>query len=352
MRELADQGGRVIWSAVPPLLDLEGRNCRADWEDLFAVDWTPQPNLGWIVPGKQVEFEGDLEGIPPQPILTHFLVDRVYTVRPRNGAAVVARVMNKAVGVTHRTAAGGSLTYLGFRPRDDQSRSLGYDARWWFDILDRLGAYPATGAFNGINDNTETLSRTGPFLCCRFPNGAVSVAPHLRTYEENWPGGFGRKRDRDAEVMREHPPPSPEIRLDGFHVNGHTVTYFGHGPVTFRVDDAGSLVGFAGHQCREITVDNRTWVMADRRLNTLVWAPLPAECRVEHGAVMLLQMHAPGNCELRIPDVGLPPKVAVFAQGRKPGSRGPRLDSERRDGALVIRTPPAGTRGIVFVVPE
>jgi len=352
MRELADQGGRVIWSSVPPLLDFEGRNCRDAWQDLFGVDRPPEPDYGRIAPGKYVEFEGPLAGIPPQPILTHFLVDRIYPVRPRKDAVVVARVKGDVVGVSRRTPSGGSLTFLGFRPRDDQSQSLGYDARWWFDILQRLGTYPPTGVFPDFNDNTEVLSRTGQFLCCRFPNGAISIAPHLRTYEENWPGGFARKKEQDERILRKHPPPSPEIRLDQFRVNGRVVTYFGHGPVTFRVDDAGNLVGFAGHQCRDITVDGRTWTMADRRVNSLAWAPLAEECRVEGGAVMVLYAHAPAGCELRIPAIGLPPNVAVFAQGPKPGSRGARIPCELRNGALVLHAPHGGLRGVLFVVPE
>lgn len=353
MRDLAGQGGRVVWTATPPLLDFEGKKCLNQWEDLFGADWTPTPNMGEMAPGRRVEFEGRLAGMAPQTILTHLLVDRVYPVAPRADTAIAARVKGKVVGVHRATPAGGSLTFLGFRPRDDQAQSLGYDARWWFDTLDRLGAYPSSGAFKDASDNTEVLSRTGPFLCCRFPNGAISIASHLRTYEENWPGGFGRKRDQDARIMKKYPPPSPEIRLDNLHINGHTVTYFGHGPVTFRVDDRSDLVGFAGHQCRDITVDGRTWSMANRRLNTLAWAPMPDECRVAGGAVLYLQVHAPGNCELRIPTVGLPTKVAVFAQGAKPGSRGTQVASVRReDNALVIPTPKNGLRGTFFVTPK
>ncbi len=66
---------------------------------------------------------------------------------------------------------------------------------------------------------------------------------------------------------------------------------------------------------------------------------------------MIMLVHAPGDCVLRIPGPGLPARVAVFAQGRTPGSRGNRFNADRQGGALVSRTPP-GLRGIPFVVPE
>ncbi|MBN2449346.1 MAG: hypothetical protein JXR77_03090, partial [Lentisphaeria bacterium] len=249
MRDLAEAGGRVIWSATPPLLAADGSHCLDEWRELFGVDVTPAADMGWLVPGRLVAFEGALGGIPPMPILTDLLPDRVYAVAPRPGTEVLARVQGKVAGALRLTPAGGRFCFLGFRPRDDQSQSLGYDARWWFDILDALGAYPATGRFEGVNDNAEVLSRTGPWLCCRFPNGAVSVARHLHTYAESWPGGFGRKEDADRRILEANPPPPREIRLDGLRIAGHTVTYDGHGPLTFRVGPGGSLVGFAGHQC-------------------------------------------------------------------------------------------------------
>jgi hypothetical protein len=264
---------------------------------------------------------------------------------------VAARVQRKVVGTHRTTPAGGSLTFLGFRPRDDQSQSLGYDARWWFDILSRLGAYPPTGTLTGVNDNTEVLSRAGEFLCCRFPNGAVSLAPHLRTYEESWSGGFGRKPEDDRRIVEQNPPPPSEIRLKDLKVWGHTVTYDGHGPVTFRLNAAGDLIGFAGHQCQEITVDGRTWKMADRRMNTLSWAPVPQECRVQGGAVLALRLTVDAPCEVRVPAAGLPDNVEAVLQGAKLGSRGQAVESRRDGDALVISMPAYNEGGMVYVVP-
>jgi len=350
MRELTDQGGRVVWSSTPPLLDWEGDNCLAEWQDLFGVDYAATTAPGWIAPGRRATFEGALAGVEPQTILTDLLVDHVYAVAPRAGVSVVARVAKKSAGTQRTTPRGGSLTFLGFRPRDDQSQSLGYDERTWFDVLSKLGVYPPTGKFADVNDNTEVLSRTGDYLCCRFPNGAISIAPHLRTYEENWPGGFGRRKEEDKRALAENPPPPREIKLTDFKAGGHTVTYDGHGPVTFRVNGAGELIGFSGHQCSEITVDGRTWKMADHRMNTVSWAPVPPECRVDRGAVAALRLTTDAPCEIRVPAAGLPDKVEAVLQGAQLGSRGQAVESRRDGDALLIKMPPYHEGGMVFVV--
>jgi len=350
MRELADQGGRIVWSGPPPVVAWDGRPLLADWSSAFGVTYDAGPWMGRPLPGRIVEFEGDLSGVTSQTILTDLLVDRVYPVRQAEGSEVVARVQGRIVGTERTTAAGGSLTFLGFRPRDDQSRSLGYDERTLSEVLYALGAYPPTGAFPDTNDNTEVLSRTGEYLTCRFPNGAVSVAPHLRLYEETWPGGFGRRPEDDKRLIEENPPPSPVIDLKGFHVNGHTVDYWGHGVVTFRIDAGGNLIAFAGHQAESITVDGHTWGMGDTRWNTAFWARVPEERRVPGGAVAMGRFD--GSGEARIPAVGLPESVQVYAEGPKPGSRGDLVPSRRDGDALVITIGPGASGRWLYITPQ
>ena len=84
---------------------------------------------------------------------------------------------------THRaTARNGSATFLGFRPRDDQSASLGAEVRTWFEILLALGAYPGSGASRARNDNPSVVSRTTPLRGVPVsqrhhqPRGALSHA--------------------------------------------------------------------------------------------------------------------------------------------------------------------------------
>jgi len=348
MAEFAAAGGRLVWSGPPPVVTLEGTDALARWEEIFGLDYTPGLEEGYVVPGKRVEFRGRLDGVPPQTILTDFLVDRVYPVVPHEGTEPVASVRGRIVG-THRPVAGsGSATFLGYRPRDDQSRSLGYDVRNWFDVLARLGAYPGTA--DGMADNTEYLSRTGDVLCCRFPNGAVAFAPHLREYEEGWPGGFARDKEADRAYLEERPPPSEILELDGLRVNGHTVDYRGHGAMTFRVDAEGDLVAFAGAGSTRITIDGRTFEFADVELPQVAWAPVIKSRRVEGGAV--LQAFAHGPATLRIPAKALPGNVVVVAEGPTPGSRGDVVPARVEEDILIVEVPPQAARRWLYVVPE
>lgn len=342
IRQLAEGGGRVIWAGPPPVLSREGVPILTEWMNLFGVDYAPGLDEGRIASGSAVEFEGLLAGIEPQMILTHFLVDHIYPVTPREGVQSVARMRNQTVG-TYKTAPhGGSLTFLGFRPRDDQSRSLGHEVRTWFDILLALGAYPATGRFAGINDNTEYLSRTSSFFACRFPNGAVAIAPHLKDVEENWDGGFARNEERDRRYLEQNPLPSDEIHLADFKINGHAVSYKGRHAMAFRVDASGNLIAFAGHDCAGITIDGRAFVFADSPVSLVSFAPVPEERRVEGGAVYILRIDGAG--EITLPVSKLPENVECVAEGSTPGSRGAIVPHTVQDGKLTLSLTPE-TRG-------
>lgn len=342
MRALAEAGGRVIWSGPPPVLSAEGASILADWEALVGVKYPLGPTEGFTAPGRQVAFEGILKAIPPQTILTDFLVDHVYPVTPAPDTETIARVKGSSVGTRRMLKGGGSVAFLGFRPRDDQARVLGYEGRWWFEILNALGAYPPTGRFADVNDNTEYLSRTTDYLTCRFPNGAVAVARHFREVEEGWPGGWARDAKQDEDYLKRCPPPTEAIDLHDFKVNGHTVAYTGRQAVTFRVNTGGELVAFAGAGCRRITIDGRETVFADRDLPLAAWAPVAKERRVEDGAVLQVMVHGAGT--ISIPAAALPANVTIVSQGALPGSRGERVQS-RREGDMLIITVTAKESG-------
>jgi len=347
MRELAESGGRAIWSGPPPVLTAEGGSALGVWQDIFGVEYVPGQNEGKMAPGRQVVFEGALEGVAPQIILTDFLVDRIYPVTPREGTAPVARVKGEIVGTHHAYPNGGSATFLGYRPRDDQSRSLGYETRNWFEVLSALGAYPPTGNFAGIgvNDNTEYISRTTNYLACRFPNGTVAIAPHFREVEEGWPGGFARNGEEDKAYIEKNPPPSEELHIKDFKVNGHVITYDGVGAVAFRVNEAGDLIAFAGGGSNKIAVDGREFVFADKPMGQLAWAPVPEERRVPGGAVLQFMAHGRGT--IRIPAAALPPNIELVVEGQKPGSRGKTVPSRIDGDSLVLEiTAESGGRWI------
>ncbi len=333
-RELVESGGRVIWAGPPPLLTCEGGDALSEWQDLFGVTYAPGQNEGRIVPGRTIRFEGALAGVAPQTILTDFLVDRAYPVTPGESATVVARLSDAVVGTHRGLPSGGSATFLGYRPRDDQSGSLGEESRNWFEVLDALGAYPATGAFGQFNDNTEHLSRTTDYLACRFPNGTVAIVHHFRNYEEGWSGGFARDEEQDRAYMEQHPLPSGHVTLQDFRIDGHTVTYDGDLAMAFRVNDAGDLIAFAGDGAKEITIDGRTTIFADQPLGQVAWAPVPPARRVEGGAVLQLMVH--GRGEVRIPAAGLPEMLDLVVEGPTPGSRGAPVPCRRENGCVVF----------------
>jgi len=333
MSQFVRQGGRLIWSGPPPVLSWEGGRALAAWESIFGVTYRPEPAEGLMAAGQMVRFEGLLAAVAPQVILTDFLVDHIYPIAPQQ-AEPAARVKDKVVGAVRRYPGGGLAVLLGYRPRDDQSRSLGYESRNWFEVLSALGAYPGTGGFAGVNDNTEYVSRTGPYLACRFPNGAVAIAPHLRELEEDWPGGFARDAQADRALAARLALPAETIRLRDFKVNGHKVSYQGERAVAFRVNRQGEPVAFAGHRAREITIDGRRTVFADRPVEQIAWAPVAEQRRVPGGAV--LQIIGSGEGTVRIPLNGLAGPIELVAEGPTPGSRGARVPSRLERGCLVF----------------
>ena len=71
------------------------------WQKLFGVKALQFGAEGQVADGWSVQFSGALGKVPPQAILTDFLVDLTYPVEPDAGAEVVARLGKKIVGV-HR----------------------------------------------------------------------------------------------------------------------------------------------------------------------------------------------------------------------------------------------------------
>jgi len=349
MKRFVEGGGRLIWSGPPPVLTAEGAPAGAAWRSLFGVRKTLSPAEGLLAPGRVVSFEGRLKPVPAQTILTDLRPDRVYPVEPASGVEVVARTKGGVVGTVRALEGGGTATFLGFRPRDDQAASLGYETRTWFEVLSALGAYPGSGRGRFAHDNTERLSRTTPYLACRFPNGAVAIAPHLTSVEEGWPGGFARDPKQDAAYLKDRPLPSDELRLDSFRVNGHTVDFHGRQGVCFRVDAKHRLVAFAGSHCKSIRVDGKEWVFSDKEMGQFAFAPVPEERRVPGGAV--LQAIVYGAATIRLPAHHLPKKLEVVAEGPKPGSRGEALKARRDGDALLVEVPASASGRWLYAVP-
>lgn len=269
MDNLAKKGGKAVWFGPPPIINGDGEKCLAQWQDIFGVKYETTHLQGQIAAGKRVDFKNQLANIPSQYILSDFMPDHIYPVKAAAGTSQLAYCSNDLLVGTGK----GNAWYFGFRPRDDQSASLGYETRTLFEILDKIGAYPASGAFKGINDNPEHLSRTTDYLATRFPNNATVLVRHYRTHKENWAGGFSRNAAEDEKVIAGNPLPADTIEIAGFKVNGHEVTYSGRLTMAFRMNERKELIAFDGENCKQITIDGRKYQFADSPLRKIAFAP-------------------------------------------------------------------------------
>jgi len=322
MEELSQTGGKVIWSGIPPLIDRNSDFILEYWENLFGVSY----NLNALsVPGQQITFENRLKDVSPQIVLTDFLVDYIYPVTPKASEAV-ARCGKHIVG-TYKSSNSGSLTYLGYRPRDDQSESLGYETRNWFEVLYSLSAYPES-------DNTEVISRTSEYLACRFPNGTIAIAPHLAKLEEDWPGGFSRNPEQDAEILKRLNLPSRQMKLKSLKVNGYCIDYEGTGAVAFRMDEDGNLIGFAGNDCSSITINDRRFSFSDQPMHQVGWAAVSSNRQIKGGAKLIVLCNGTGT--IRIPVSCYPEDLTFYAEGDLPGKRGKPLSCKIQSGCFVM----------------
>lgn len=305
--EFINAGGRVIWFSTPPLINKEEENCTKQWENIFGAKYEHDNYMGEIASGKKVAFSGSFAKIPEQTILTDFIVDRIYPVTPLSKAETIASTDNKIIGTIVKYPNGGLACYCGFRPRDDQSASLGYETRTLFEILNQCGAYPSTGKFKE-NDNPSYLSRTTDYFVSTFPNSTTMVVPHYRTHVEGWPGGFSRNQEEDSKILLENPLPSDRIELKDVKINGHTVSYNGKLSLGFRVNE-NQLIAFSGKQCKDIIIDGVKYQFSDKLID-LTFSPL-------NNNMLHYQMYASGEGEIRIPLPTSVKKAEILLNGKK-----------------------------------
>ncbi|MEM8765345.1 MAG: hypothetical protein AAGD88_16110 [Bacteroidota bacterium] len=269
MDKLRTKGGKVFWFGPPPILNGNGKYVLDKWETLFGIKYHSSKAQGQLAVGKRIDFTNDLKNVPAQYILTDFLVDRIYPVKAMEGTSKLAYCDNNLLVGTARKNA----HYFGFRPRDDQSASLGYETRTLFEILDGMDAYPSTGIFPNTNDNTEHLSRTTDYLATRFPNGTNVIVRHYKNHRETWPGGFSRNKEEDQRYLEKNPLPTADINLKGFKVNGHQVDYEGRLTMAFRLDTEGKLIAFEGQQTSSVNIDGKEYRFSEKPLKKIVFVP-------------------------------------------------------------------------------
>ena len=307
MESFIKAGGKVVWFSTPPLVDKSGVNCIDQWQKLFGAQYHHDCYMGEIASGKIIDFSESLSNVPEQAILTDFIVDRIYPVTPASNAEIVAHSDKKVIGTMVKYPNGGIACYCGFRPRDDQSASLGYETRTLFEILNACGAYPSTGKF-AVNDNPSYLSRTGDYFVSSFPNSTTMVVAHYRTHAESWFGGFSRNQEDDAKVLLENPLPSDRINLKQAKINGHEVSFDGRLSLGFRLDGQ-QLIAFSGQQCSEITIDGTYYKFADSPVD-LTFSPVDDN-------MSSYQIYVAGEGKVSIPLPEQVKKADVHFNGKK-----------------------------------
>lgn len=320
MERFVENGGKVIWFSAPPLLNSAGENCTAQWNRMFNVSYPYDRYMGEIASGRFISFQNSFSSIPQQAILTDYLVDRIYPVEP-TGGEVIARCGDKIVG-TKTDKGKGTFYYLGFRPRDDQSQSLGYEARTLFEILNAAKAYPSTGRFDGLNDNPSYVSRTSDYFVTTFPNTTTMIVRHYRTHPENWEGGFSRNAENDAKALAANPLPSDKIELKNAKINGHEITFQGKLSLAFRTGADNRLIAFIGRECKDVTVDKVDYRFADTPLAQIAFFPIN-----EGSSTYQAMISGEGRVTLPLP---LKKKTPVVKAGNK------NIKSEVIDGNLVL----------------
>ncbi|MBQ2682510.1 MAG: hypothetical protein IJG02_01400 [Thermoguttaceae bacterium] len=333
LQEFLSSGGRVIWSGPPALDDLDGTPIYDRWREIFGIESVEHAVLGLERPGRRVEFEGTLSEIEPQTILTDLPVDYIYPIHPAadasDGTEILARCDGQIVGWRR-----GQASYLGFRPRDDQSASLGYETRVWFDTLRLLGAYPDT---KQPGDNPTVVSRQTPYLATTFPNGAVAVAKHYRRHRETWSGGFHRNADEDAKALENNPLDSNELELTDLTVAGKTIDYRGKEIVGFRCGDTGRPIAFYGEGTDRITIDGTPFIFTEQPYEKIAFFPVPEDRRVAGGALYEIRLTGPGG-KVHLPIEGEFARPRLFHRLGL-GSLGGERPATLEDGVLSFDDP-------------
>ncbi|MFA5814624.1 MAG: hypothetical protein WC865_03285 [Bacteroidales bacterium] len=310
MSRFAEKGGNVIWCGPPPLLNGNGKNCTAEWQQLFEVNYAFDQYIGEIAAGRKITFQNSFARIPEQTILTDFLVDRIYPVTPGKNCEILAESGEKIIG-TRLKKGNGSAYYFGFRPRDDQSASLGYETRTLFEILNTSGAYTSSGKFPQHNDNPTCISRTTDYLATSFPNSSTVIVRHYRTHAENWDGGFSRSKEADEKALAVNPMPSDTMTLNELKVNGHNLTYNGRLILAFRTNDTNQLIAFEGHGCKEVVIDGIRHEFAQKPFETIAFAP-----ESDQSGHYMAILSGEGNIQLPIP-LGSGKKLKISTAQKK-----------------------------------
>jgi len=301
-------GGKLIWTGPAALRFENGENAERDFLGIFGLKKAASLGEGIAMEDKCVTFEGVLNKLADMPILTSLLPDHVYPIETAE-AQVAARIGDIPVGAYVKRGL-GEMLYLGFRPRDDQSRSVNNrDVSALFDILMRMNAYAPS--------SLEAASRpeSSRYIANVFENGAISIANHYRTFTEDWYGSFFRDEEKDKQILNGRTLPPYDIALENARLLNHTVTYSGEGCLTFRVNANGLLTGFAGEKCDRITVNGTEYILYSEKADIMFTEIAKERLASPVNALMLLKADRPGVFTLPLSNEFFAPEAGVCPLG-------------------------------------
>jgi hypothetical protein len=276
----------------------EGGSIPEHFLNLFGIEKVTQSTNPRTAAGQHINFTGSLDGIAPMPVITDLLPDYIYPVGVSDGEAV-SYLGSETVASLKRYPTGGVALYCGFRPRDDQSVSLGYDVDTLFRLLERIGAY-SEGSLEAKSRPTDAK-----YVMNTFPNGAVAVANHYRTFDEAWDGQFFRDRDFDKLFLEGRVLPPLDITLDDEIMDGHIVTYSGRNLLIYNFTDGG-LSAYRGQGSNCIKIDGKEFIFADRPVD-INWGKIRDKYLCDGiSEVYILNCHTPASLTLPLPLTGEP----------------------------------------------
>ena len=302
LEQFVQGGGKLVWTAVPALRYETGDDCSDRFKALFGLKSVATPEKPLKLKDERITFMGRLQSVGSMKVPTDYLPDYAYPIEP-DDAAIVARWNDVPLGsMVYRGE--GTCVYLGFRPRDDQSCSTGADISTLFDVLSAIGAYTP--------GSLELLSRPkeAKYIANIFPNCAVSIANHYRTFYEKWPGLFYRDEEEDRQALEGRVLPDISLELHDYPLAGHKVDYSGTDALTYLIKD-GELYGFCGHAADGIAIDGKQWRFAAEKVD-LTFANIEKE-RLSDGVENALMINCDSACDLTIPCPFAPTEGAACA---------------------------------------
>ena len=178
-----------------------------------------------------------------------------------------------------------------------------------------LGAYPGSGPGARRRRQPERGLPDQPLGGLPTSQRHDALAAHYRAHDEVGRADSIATRAGNQEIRSRNPLPPAALALRDFQVNGHRVTFDGELTMAFRLDDRGSLVAFAGSNCRSMTIDGREFVVCQQARFLAAWAPVLPQRRVPGGAILEVWIH--GEADITLPLPGAPDGGALYFQGAR-----------------------------------